>query len=275
MICSDMTDSFMLILIILLLLRIVAGFLAGLFGIGGGVVMVPVMYLLMQDLGYGDTAMTRAVATSAAVIIPTAVAGTIRNYSGKQITWRPALILGSSGILGTMAGSTLSVLIPSQIHVLVFSGFLICMAGWMIIKQCRYFCVYTLRQSNGILLVLGTGVGVASGMFGIGGGIILIPVLTSVLGMNIHTSVGTSLAAMVLIASGTVLSYIILGWGLTGQVPFSIGYVNILFALILAATSVPAVRIGLKTGAAMSDTKLQILFVTMLVILAARMAVST
>jgi len=93
--------------------------------------------------------------------------------------------------------------------------------------------------------------------------------------MNIHTSVGTSLAAMVLIASGTVLSYIILGWGLTGQVPFSIGYVNILFALILAATSVPAVRIGLKTGAAMSDTKLQILFVTMLVILAARMAVST
>jgi len=87
-------EFFIVIIIILLLCGLVAGFLAGLFGIGGGVVMVPVMFFLLNDLGYGDNAMAIAVATSAAVILPTAVAGAIKNFSGKQITWWPALILG-------------------------------------------------------------------------------------------------------------------------------------------------------------------------------------
>jgi len=267
-------EFFIVIIIILLLCGLVAGFLAGLFGIGGGVVMVPVMFFLLNDLGYGDNAMAIAVATSAAVILPTAVAGAIKNFSGKQITWWPALILGFGGILGSMAGSTLSVLIPSQVHILAFSGFLIFMAVWMMIKQCRYLCAYAVRESDFTLLILGIGVGVASGLFGIGGGVILTPVLTSILGMNIHKSIGISLTAMVLIASGTVVSYIVLGWGVTGLFPFSIGYVNLLFVLVLVLTSIPAVRFGVKTGSTMSEKKLQVLFIGMLILLAIRMAIS-
>ncbi|MCA1915218.1 sulfite exporter TauE/SafE family protein [Methanospirillum hungatei] len=267
-------EFFIVSIIILLLCGLVAGFLAGLFGIGGGVVMVPVMFFLLSDLGYGDNAMAIAVATSAAVILPTAIAGAIKNYSGRSFTWWPALLLGMGGILGSMAGSTLSVLIPSQIHILAFSGFLIFMAVWMIVKQCRYLSAYTIKETDGILLILGIGVGVASGLFGIGGGVILTPVLTSILGMNIHKSIGISLTAMVLIASGTVASYIVLGFGAEGLFPFSIGYVNILFVLILALTSIPAVRLGVKTGRTMPEKKLQTLFIGMLILLAIRMALS-
>lgn len=92
--------------------------------------------------------------------------------------------------------------------------------------------------------------------------------------MNIHKSIGISLTAMVLIASGTVVSYIVLGWGVTGLFPFSIGYVNLLFVLVLVLTSVPAVRLGVKTGSTMSDKKLQALFIGMLILLAIRMALS-
>ncbi|HPY59686.1 MAG TPA: sulfite exporter TauE/SafE family protein [Methanospirillum sp.] len=261
-------------IMILLLCGIVAGFLAGLFGIGGGVVMVPVMFLLLGDLGYEDNAMAISVATSAAVILPTAVAGTLKKYSEKQITWWPAIILGIGGILGSMAGSSLSVLIPRQVHALAFSGFLIFMAFWMAVKQSRYLSAYTVRETELILLALGTCVGIASGLFGIGGGVILTPVLTSVLGMNIHKSIGISLTAMVLIASGTVMSYIVLGWEMDGLLPFSIGYVNLLFAVALVITSIPAVRFGVKTGSAMSGRRLQMLFIGMLILLAIRMAIS-
>ena len=267
-------DPLIFTVIILLLCGIIAGFLAGLFGIGGGVVMVPVMFFLLYDLGYEDNAMAMAVATSAAVIFPTAVAGTLKNYSEKQVALRPAIILGAGGVIGSMAGSSLSVLIPHQIHVLAFSGFLIFMAFWMAVKQSRYLSESSVRMNDFILIILGICVGIGSGLFGIGGGIILTPVLTSVLGMNIHKSIGISLTAMVLISSGTVMSYIALGWGVDGLFPFSIGYVNILFALVLVITSVPAVRFGVKTGRTLSDRRLQALFIGMLILLAVRMALS-
>lgn len=68
-------EPFILIIIILLVCGVVAGFLAGFFGIGGGIIMVPVMYALLSDLGYQDYAMNISVATSAAVILPTALVG--------------------------------------------------------------------------------------------------------------------------------------------------------------------------------------------------------
>ncbi|HQB99225.1 MAG TPA: sulfite exporter TauE/SafE family protein, partial [Methanospirillum sp.] len=138
----------------------------------------------------------------------------------------------------------------------------------------RYLSAYTVRETDLILLALGTCVGISSGLFGIGGGVILTPVLTSVLGMNIHKSIGISLTAMVLIASGTVMSYIVLGWEMDGLLPFSIGYVNLLFAVALVITSIPAVRFGVKTGSAMSGRRLQMLFIGMLILLAIRMAIS-
>jgi len=267
-------ELFILIIILLLVCGVVAGFLAGFFGIGGGIIMVPVMYALLSDLGYQDYAMNISVATSAAVILPTALAGTARNYRKEKFSLRPALILGVGGIIGSMAGSTLSVLIPKQVHVIAFSGFLIFMAFWMIINQCSYFSRYSFRESVFIYIPLGIGVGIAAGLFGIGGGIILTPVLTSFLGVNIHRSVTMSLSAMVLIASGTVLSYIFLGWGLTGLFPFSLGYVNVLFAVVLAFASVPSVHLGVKAGMKMSEKNLLILFISMLIFLAIQMVFS-
>ncbi|PWR69780.1 sulfite exporter TauE/SafE family protein [Methanospirillum stamsii] len=267
-------EFFIQVIIILLMCGIVAGFLAGLFGIGGGVVMVPVMFILLTDLGYEEHAMAMSVATSAAVILPTALVGTIKMNRGSNISYWPAVILGAGGIIGSVIGSTISVIIPKEIHIAAFSGFLIFMAIWMGIKHWSYLDRYHLSESTTVFIILGILVGIGAGLFGIGGGVILTPVLTSLVGMNIHRSIGISLTAMVFIASGTVLSYILLGTGIQDLFPFSIGYVNILFMVLLVCTSIPAVRLGVRTGQKTSEKNLLLLFICMLMILAVRMLFS-
>jgi uncharacterized membrane protein YfcA len=267
-------EVFLTIFIILILCGLVAGFLAGLFGIGGGVIMVPVMFFLLSDLGYAEYAMAMSVATSAAVILPTALTGTIKYNRDTCFSFQPAIILGIGGIFGSMLGSTMSVLISNQAHVIAFSCFLVFLALWMAIKQSSFFFNFKIRESTITFIILGVGVGIAAGLFGVGGGVILTPVLTSLLGMNIHRSIGISLSSMVLIASGTVLSYIILGFDVSNLFPYSIGYVNILFTAVLVCASIPSVQLGVRTGKKMDERKLLILFISMLMILAIRMIFS-
>ena len=236
--------------------------------------MVPVMFILLNDLGYGEYAMAMAVATSAAVILPTTLAGAIRINRGEQISILPAIILGAGGVLGSIVGSTISVIIPKEIHVIAFSSFLIFLAFWMVIKQSRYLVRYHFRESTFIFTLLGILTGIGAGLFGIGGGVILTPVLTSLLGIHIHRSIRISLTAMVFIATATVISYIILGTSTPSLFPYSIGYVNVLFALILVFTSIPGVNLGLKTGQKVSEKNLLFLFISMLIILAVRMVFS-
>lgn len=264
-------ELFIQVIIILLLCGIIAGFLAGLFGIGGGVVMVPVMFILLTDMGYEEHAMSMAVATSAAVILPTVLMGIIKNNPGKEFPWRTATILGAGGVVGSIAGSATSVLIPKDIHVIAFSCFLIFLALWMVMKHNKLHHQQSIQESIILFIIIGIFVGFAAGLFGIGGGVILTPVLTSLLGINIHRSISISLTAMVLIACGSVLSYVILGIGVKGLFPYSIGYINIIFAAILVCTSIPAVRWGVNTRLKMNEKILLFLFIAMLMILAFRM----
>lgn len=267
-------DIFFQIIIVLLLSGFIAGLLSGLLGIGGGVMMVPVMFLLLTDLGYSQYAMAIAVATSAAVIIPTAISGTMRHHRTEGICWRIAIILGVFGIIGSVGGSILSVYMPATLHVILFSSFLSLMALWMILKKSPRLSDYKISESNLVFAALGIFVGIAAGMFGVGGGIIITPVLTTLVGYQIHRASGISLATMVLTASGTAISYIYLGWGTEGLYPYSLGYVNILFAALLICTSVPAAQLGVILNHKSPERILNGIFIGLLLFIAVRMLVS-
>jgi uncharacterized protein len=264
-------DPFLTALFILCITGIIAGLLAGMLGVGGGFLMVPVMYFLLSELGYSEYAMDIAVGTSAAVILPTAMSGTWRQWKKKNIFWRPALILGTGGIIGAFIGSNISILLPVRTHTFIFGLFLICVAAWMILQKSDIICRFHIPVSDLLFLSLGVFAGIMSGLFGIGGGLILTPVLATIIGYEMHKAVGIATTSMVLTAAGATGAYILQGWNIAGLLPLSLGYVSIPFWAALIVTSIPAAQVGVCLSHKTPDTILRYMFILLLIVIAGKM----
>jgi uncharacterized membrane protein YfcA len=267
-------DPILSVIGILLICGVIAGFIAGFLGVGGGFLMVPVMFFLLSNLGYQNNAMVISVATSSAVILFTSISGTIRQIKKKPINWNSAIILGAGGIAGSFIGSSVSVIIPENVHVILFSSFLLFLVFWMSINRSPYLARFRLVESNLLFGFFGILIGIAAGMFGIGGGIILTPVLTTFFGYSMNRSIGISLATMILIAGGSCTSYILLGWGKISSIPYSLGYVNLFFAMVLLCASIPAAQAGVVMSHRISEKILRIVFIGMLLSIAIKMILS-
>lgn len=264
-------DPFSATLVVLILTGIIAGLLAGMLGVGGGFLMVPVMFILLSDLGYSDYAMDIAVATSVAVILPTALSGTWRQWKKKNIVWRPALILGAGGIFGSIIGSYISIILSASTHTIIFGIFLIIIAVWMTVQRCDMICHFTIPGSVFNFIILGVCTGIASGLFGIGGGIILTPVLATIIGFGMHKAVGIATTSMVLTATGATSAYIMHGWNMSEPLFLSVGFVNIPFWVALCATSIPAAQIGVLFSHKTPEHILRYIFIVMLLAIAIKM----
>ncbi|MBI5161705.1 MAG: sulfite exporter TauE/SafE family protein [Micrococcales bacterium] len=187
---------------LLLLVGLVGGFLSGLFGVGGGIVMVPLLVTLVR-LDH-----RQAAATSLAAIVPTAVAGSVSYVAGGAVDLLAGLLVGLGGVVGSLVGTRLLRRLPVSWLRWLFLALLAAVAV-------RTLTEVPLRGSGlhldpltlGGLVLLGLGMGIASGLFGIGGGVLAVPVLIAVFGADDLLAKGTSLAAMVLTAlSGSVLN---------------------------------------------------------------------
>jgi uncharacterized membrane protein YfcA len=130
------------------------------------------------------------------------------------------------------------------------------------------------RGSTSIYLLIGFLIGIVSGLAGIGGGVLLVPVLVMLLGYPMHTAVGTSSACLIFSSTGAVTAYIINGLGVTGLPPYSIGYVNLVTFMILAVTTIPLARFGVRCAYRCSGRSLQIAFAGILILIGGMMLVS-
>ena len=160
---------------------VAAGFFGGLFGVGGGIVVVPLLVILV---GLGSK---EASATSLAAIGFTAVFGVIAYSAIGHVAWRDAALVGLPRWPARSLGIQLQRRVSSRELTLLFAGLLIVVAV-------RLFFAMT---EVVLALVLGLGAGVLSGMFGVGGGILFVPTLTLVIGLTQIEAEATSLAAMV------------------------------------------------------------------------------
>src|SRR5512137_706217 len=178
----------------LFLTGITAGTASGLFGVGGGFLMTPVQYWLYTSGGIDSTLATRlAFGTSLAVIVPTLISGTLAHHTWGAVNWQAAIPMGCAAIFGGLAGGMLAAHLPGDVLRIIFAIFIIATAVRMIwhIRSCT---VCEPRGSTVIYAMTGFLVGLVSGLAGIGGGILLVPVLVILLGYPIHTAVGTSSA---------------------------------------------------------------------------------
>jgi uncharacterized membrane protein YfcA len=187
-----------------LLLGVVAGILVGLLGIGGGIVMVPAMvYLLHMDQHLAQ-------GTSLFVLLPPIGLGALRQYwKAGNVDLRAGILCALGMILGAYIGGKIAVPMPTQRLKGLFGGFLMLSAVllWMKAKPTQPAAspdrsegrrsVNRQMLVDGGVLLAGVAGGIASGMFGIGGGVILIPILGLLLGFSQHRAQGTSLVALI------------------------------------------------------------------------------
>jgi uncharacterized membrane protein YfcA len=244
------------------------GFTSGLLGIGGGAVMVPVIYWLILTMDVAPAiALRTALGTSLLVILPTVISGSWRHNKKKAVHWKIALILGACALAGGLLGSTMAAGLPEKILKLIFGALVLAIALWMglgMMPKLRREEAEP-RENLGLVAACGFPIGIVSGLTGLGGGVLIVAVLVLGLNFPVHTAVGTSAAAIILSSLGGIVGYIVNGLGVPELLPYSIGYVNFPIFLCLVATSIPMAQLGARAAHALPAKPLKYIFIAFLI----------
>jgi uncharacterized protein len=258
-------DPFIFSVVVLALTGSVIGFASGLLGIGGGFLMVPVQFWLLTTLGVDPTIAIRiAFGTSLAVVIPTALSSAWGHHCRKCVLLRPLAFMAVPAFTGAVLGAIIATHAPGGVMERLFGMIVLIAAVTMLAIKTP---PDTPKPSgNGIVYLLwGLVFGVVSGLLGIGGGIIMIPVMTLLLRFPVHRAIGTSAAVMLASSVGGVLSYIAIGLFVTGLPSYSLGYVNLFFWLILVLVSVPMAQVGVRAAHKLPAEKIKKVFILVMV----------
>ncbi|MHA1294225.1 MAG: sulfite exporter TauE/SafE family protein [Promethearchaeota archaeon] len=263
--------EFIYYILILLITGIAVGFVSGGIGVGGCFIMVPVQYWLLISLGVDPTIAIRvAFGTNLMVVIPTAASGAYAHSKKDAVIWNKAILLGCFGAIGVFLGALIAVNTPGSILTIIFGA--VILAGAIRMLTAKPIKVDEEISENTLSYALwGILIGFCSGLIGIGGGVIMIPILILALHFKMHNAVGTSTAVMIFTASVGAICYILLGLHVTGLPPFSIGYVNLLQWILLAGTSVPMAIIGAKVAHKLPAKKLKLIFIIIMVYMGLKM----
>jgi len=260
----------------------VAGLTAGLFGIGGGAVMVPALYYAFSELGVPEEiVMHCAVATSAAVIILNALRST-RAHQAKDavdmsLVWPESRWWQSYGVwigVGAFAAAIwIAPRLSSDVLTRIFGGVAILVAFQFIFGKPNFVFRKTVPRGPAPILAGGS-VGVLSSLMGIGGGSLSVPLLT-LCGVPIHRAIGTAAAFGLFIAVPATLGFILSGWGIAGRPFGSLGYVNGLGFVLITIAAWPMVPFGAKLAHKLDATLLRRIFGICLALVALNMARKT
>lgn len=252
---------------------IVTGVLAGLFGVGGGAVIVPVLAEIFTRLGTPDSVvMHLAVGTSLAIIVPTSVRSFLAHRARGNVdetAWRAWIV---SVALGAVAGVSIAAFVSSDALRIAFAVFALAMSINLLFGRDDWRIADTLpgRLVTG---AWGFGIGAFSAVIGIGGGTLGALFLTSY-GRPIHMAIGTSSALGGLIAVPGAIAYALAGLPHMAELPpLSVGYVSLAGLALMAPVSVLAAPLGVRLAQGLSRRALRVAFGCFLALVAIRFVV--
>jgi len=258
----------------IVLAGILVGILAGLFGIGGGAIIVPVLYEVFRVLDVPeDVRIQTCIGTSLAIIVPT----TVRSYLGhkKKGSVLPEVvrIWALPAIFGVVVGSVVASFAPPPVFKTAFLVFVTFIAVRMLYGGERWK-LGTDLPGRGLLAVYGFITGLFSSLVGVSGGAISNAVLT-LYGRPMHQAVGTSAGVGVPITIAGTIGYMLAGWPHMAQLPpLSIGFVSLIGFVLMAPVSSYTTSYGVRLAHWLPRRKLEIAFGVFLIIVAVRMAAS-
>jgi uncharacterized membrane protein YfcA len=254
----------------LLTTGVVAGILAGLLGVGGGIVIVPVLYHLFTLLGIDESVrMHVAVGTSLATIIPTSIMSARAHHKRGSLNRELLGKLMPPVIVGALLGTILSGLFSGQVLTAIFATMALLVALNMAFKRDGFALGEGLPGPVGTSII-GVSIGGISTLMGIGGGTLSVPLLNA-FRTPMHTAVGTGAALGMVISIPGALGFLINGMDVPLRPPATIGYVNLLGMALI----VPATMITTSWGAALAHSidalRLRQIFAAFLVFTSIRM----
>ena len=248
----------------------VAGFMAGLLGVGGGIIMVPALYYAFTVLGFDIvTRMHLSVGTSLAIIIPTSIISTKTHMEYDAVDFKMVKSFGIFIVLGVIAGTFLVVNLETPTLILFFSIFAF-MTGLFFIFLREQLVENPKRISDAVKNISGILIGFISVPLGIGGGSLMVPFMRTI-GYDIRKSIGTAAATGFLIAlSGTIT--MIMGGKIINNIntPYSLGYINLLGFIVFVPVTTIMARIGAKAVYKIRKKILSKIFGTFLIIVSIR-----
>lgn len=257
----------------LALVGAISGIISGLLGVGGGIVIVPVLFFVFDAIGIDETVrMHLAVGTSLATIIFTGYISSLSHWRKGSVdvallrSWGPAVALGV--IIGTLLGGN----VRGEVLTLVFAIVAALVAINMTLKPSERVQKREMPKSP-LKELLAVIIGLFSVMMGIGGGTLSVPIM-SFFNYPIRLAVGTASAIGMIIAIPGAIGYAWFGWGQPALPPFSIGYVNLLGLISIVPLSMVTAPWGAKIAHTISPVALRYCFAAFLAITSIRMFLS-
>ena len=254
----------------LLVTGAIAGVLAGLLGVGGGIVIVPVLFWLAGFLGLSpEIAMPMAVGTSLATIIPTSISSAWSHHKRGGVdtdlfkAWSPGIFIGAlvGGALASYVSGTFLTALFGVIALLVSINLAI--PKDLVVAE-------SLPDGVASRATIPTGIGLFSSLMGIGGGTLSVPTLTA-FSYPVHRAIGTASAFGLIIAVPAVLGFIWAGWGAPARPPMSLGYVSIPAAVLIFTLSVLTAPYGSALAHKLDAKPLKRVFAVFLFVTSLRM----
>ncbi len=255
------------------------GFLSGLVGIGGGVLIVPLLYFFYGHPAWSGVELAHDLhavvshATSLFVIVPTSALGTWTYHKAGLVAWRAALPIAATSVVAALAVTQVAPSIPAPVLKLLF-GLLLLVSGIRLLRgggsrsrESRE------RPHMGVAALSGLVVGGMSALLGVGGGIVAIPILVYLMGLSLDKVAATSMAIIVFTAMAGVLGYAVADAGAAASLTGSVGYVHVLVGLPILVGALAAVRLGARVNQSLDTRRLQLLFGLVFVLLGVRLVV--
>ncbi len=264
-------------LVLLVAAGLGGGFVAGLFGVGGGIVFAPVLFFYYQEIGVSPEALAPlTIGSSLFCTMITAAASAWVQYGKKAVVPRVSVIVGlfSAAIVLVMTRwITTRPWYDGEAFQIVFSIVLLALVVRMVVRfesEPEKDVFDPQRLGGGMLAGTGTAAGAIASAAGVGGGVVLVPAYNHFLRLPMHIATGTSSATIVFISLAGILAY---GWlGQEANTPeLTLGYVDAIRGLFLAVPATFTARLGVRTAHRLNQRMLQLLFAALAGIVALRL----
>ena len=258
------------LLIVLSIAASVAGFMAGLLGVGGGIIIVPALYYAFTVLDFDiATRMHISVGTSLAIIVPTSIISAKTHMEHKAVDVNLVKSFGIFIVLGVIGGTFLAINLRTSDFILFFS-IMAFIVGLFFIFFRDKFLENPKKIKDSIKNISGVAVGFISVLLGIGGGSLMVPFMRT-FGYDIRKSIGTASAIGILIAiSGTIT--MITGGEIINNIstPYTVGYINLFGFIVFVPVTMLMARIGAKAVYKIDKKLLSRVFGSFLIIVSIR-----